>query len=135
MISAITNQGKVQFMLYSDTMNADSFIEFMQQLIKSSTQKVYFIVDNLRVHHSKIVKEWVEENKEKIALFFIPSYSPERNPDEYLNCDLKQGMSAKKSPKTKEILQENVQNHMEILQNSPERVAKYFKHQSILYAA
>lgn len=135
MISAITNQGKVQFMLYSDTMNADRFIEFMQQLIKSSTQKVYFIVDNLRVHHSKIVKEWVEENKEKIALFFIPSYSPERNPDEHLNCDLKQGMSAKKSPKTKEILQENVQNHMEILQNSPERVAKYFKHQSILYAA
>lgn len=135
MISAITNQGKVQFMLYSDTMNADRFIEFMEQLIKSSTQKVYFIVDNLRVHHSKIVKEWVEKNKDKIALFYIPSYSPERNPDEYLNCDLKQGMSAKKSPKTKEILQENVQNHMEMLQNTPERVAKYFKHQSIQYAA
>jgi len=105
MISAITNQGKVQFLLYSDTMNADKFIEFMRQLIKSSSQKVYFIVDNLRVHHSKIVKEWLEANKDKIALFFIPSYSPELNPDEYLNCDLKQGMSAKKSPKNKEILQ------------------------------
>ena len=84
MISAITNQGKVQFLLYSDTMNADKFIEFMRQLIKSSSQKVYFIVDNLRVHHSKVVKEWLKENKEKIALFFIPSYSPELNPDEYL---------------------------------------------------
>ena len=40
MISAITNQGKVQFLLYSDTMNADKFIEFMGQLIKSSSQKV-----------------------------------------------------------------------------------------------
>lgn len=135
MISAITNQGKVQFMLYSDSMNADRFIEFMEQLIKSSTQKVYFIVDNLRVHHSKIVKAWVEENKDKIALLFIPSYSPERNPDEYLNCDLKQGLSVKKSPKNKEVLESNVKNHMEMLQSNSNRVVKYFKHQYISYAA
>lgn len=135
MVSAVTNQGKVQFMLYSDSMNADRFIEFMQQLIKPRTQKVYFIVDNLKVHHSKIVKTWVEENKDNIALFFIPSYSPEKNPDEYLNCDLKQGMSAKKSSKNKEILQDNVQNHMEMLQSNPERVKKYFEHKDIEYAA
>lgn len=135
MVSAITNQGKVQFMLYSDGMNTDKFIEFMLQLVKSSSRKVYLIVDNLRVHHSKIVKEWVEKNKGKIALFFIPSYSPERNPDEYLNCDLKQGLSVKKSPKNEKILKENVQSHMNMLQSTPERVMKYFKHQSISYAA
>jgi transposase len=135
MISAITNQGKVQFLLYSDTMNSDKFIEFMQQLIKSTSQKVYFIVDNLRVHHSKPVKEWIETNKEKIALYFIPSYSPEMNPDEYLNCDLKQGMSAKKSPKNVNILHSNVQNHMDMLQGKPDRVKKYFEHKSIEYAA
>jgi len=66
-------------MLYSDAMNADKFIEFIQQIIKSSRRKVYFTVANLQVHHSKIVKSWVEENKEKIALFFILSYSPDRN--------------------------------------------------------
>jgi len=79
MVSAITNQGKVQFMIYSDNMNADRFIGFMKQIIQSSQRKVYFIVDNLKVHHSKIVTSWVEENKEKIALFFILSYSPDRN--------------------------------------------------------
>lgn len=135
MVSAITNQGKVQFMIYSENMNADKFIEFMQQLIKSSSRKVYLILDNLRVHHSKIVKSWEEENKDKIALFFLPSYSPEKNPDEYLNCDLKQGLSAKKSPKNKETLQSNVQNHMVMLQNTPDRVTKYFKHKDIQYAA
>jgi transposase len=135
MISAVNNQGKIHFLLYSDKMNGSKFIEFMQQLIKLSTQKVYFIVDNLRVHHCKEVKEWVEKNKKKIALFFIPSYSPELNPDEYLNCDLKQGMSAIKSPKTKEILQSNVQNHMTMLQGKEERVKKYFEHKSIKYAA
>ncbi len=56
-------------------------------------------------------------------------------PDEYLNCDLKQGLSAKKSPKNKEILQNNVEQHMELLTNIPERVKKYFKHKSIEYAA
>ncbi len=135
MVSAITNQGKVQFMLYSETMNAAKLIEFMQQLIQSSPRKVYLILDNLRVHHSKIVKKWVKENKSNIALFYIPSYSPERNPDEYLNCDLKQGLSTKKSPKNAEILQTNVQNHMDMLCNNPQRVAKYFEHKDIQYAA
>ena len=98
MISSVTNQGKVQFMIYSETMNAQKFIEFLEQLIKSSDRKLYVILDNLRVHHSKIVKQWVEENRDDIALFFLPSYSLELTPDEYLNCDLKQGMSAKKAP-------------------------------------
>lgn len=135
MVSAITNQGKVQFMIYSETMNADKLIEFMEQLIKSSSRKVYLILDNLRVHHSKIVKEWVEANKDKISLFYLPSYSPERNPDEYLNCDLKQGLSAKKSPKNIDSLRDNVQRHMDMLSNNSERIAKYFKHESIKYAA
>ena len=89
MISSVTNQGRVQFMIYSDTMNSDKFIEFLGQLIKSSKKKLYVILDNLRVHHSKPVKQWAEENKKDIALFFLPSYSPELNPDEYLNCDLR----------------------------------------------
>jgi len=135
MISSVTNQGKVQFMIYSDTMNSDKFIEFLGQLIKSSQKKLYVILDNLRVHHSKPVKQWTEENKEDIELFFLPSYSPELNPDEYLNCDLKQGMSMKKSPKTKEQLQNNVQEHMQMLAASSERVKKYFKHKAIQYAA
>ena len=84
MISTITNQGKVEFMIYKETMNADMFIKFLNQLIKGKKRKIYLILDNLRVHHSKIVKQWVEENKECIELFFLPSYSPERNPDEYL---------------------------------------------------
>jgi diphthamide synthase subunit DPH2 len=135
MISAITNQGKVYFMLYSEKMNGTKFIEFMQQLIKVSTKKIYFIVDNLSVHHCKEVKEWLSEHKDKIAVFYIPSYSPELNPDEYLNCDLKQGMSAIKAPKNVQTLEKNVQNHMDMLQDNPERVKKYFKHESIKYAA
>lgn len=135
MISTITNQGQVQFMLYSGGMNAERFIEFMNQLIKNKDKKIFLILDNLRVHHSKIVKHWEEENKDKIELFYLPSYSPEKNPDEYLNCDLKYGMSEKPAPKNQAQLKTNIENHMNMLAQNKDRVVKYFNHEHIKYAA
>lgn len=135
MISTVTNKGKVQFMIYSENMNSDKFIEFLNQLIKNNEQKIFLILDNLRVHHSHIVKDWILENKEKIELFFLPAYSPEKNPDEYLNCDLKQGLSSKPAPKNQEKLKENLENHMVMLVQNPERVKKYFNLKDIQYAA
>jgi len=134
MISTVTNQGKVEFMIYSGNMNADRLIEFMKQLIKGK-RKLYLILDNLRVHHSKIVKKWLEENKSRIHVFHLPSYSPEKNPDEYLNCDLKYGLSEKPAPKNQEQLKNNVKNHMTMLQMNEQRVRKYFNHNDIKYAA
>jgi transposase len=135
MISSITNQGLVQFMIYKENMNADVLLKFLEQLIKNQNNKIFLILDNLKVHHCKIVKKWEEEYKDKIELFYLPSYSPDRNPDEYLNCDLKYGLSEKPAPKTVEKLKESLENHMNMLQNNNERVAKYFKHPSIKYAA
>lgn len=134
MISTVTNQGKVRFMTYNGTMNSSVFINFLKRLTKGENRKIYLILDNLRVHHSKPVKEWAERNKDKIALFFLPSYSLERNPDEYLNCDLKYGLAQKAAPKNEKQLRKNVQSHMKLLQKNPNRVAKYFKHESIKYA-
>jgi transposase len=135
MISTVTNQGFVQFMIYKENMNAAIFITFLEQLVKSQDNKVFLIVDNLRVHHSKIVKAWVEDNSKKIEVFYLPSYSPERNPDEYLNCDLKYGLSDTPAPKTQEQLKENLENHMNRIQKDHTRVVKYFNHKSIKYAA
>lgn len=135
MISSVTNQGKVEFMIYSGTMNADRFLKFLRQLVKNKNRKIYLILDNLKVHHSKIVKQWVEKNKRTIELFFLPSYSPEKNPDEYLNCDLKQGLSQKPAPRNQSKLESHVKDHMNMLQNNQDRVKKYFNHKDISYAA
>ena len=135
MISTVTNKGKVEFMIYSGSMNAERLVEFLKQLIKSKDRKTFLILDNLRVHHSKIVKEWVSENSESIELFYLPSYSPEKNPDEYLNCDLKYGLSDTPSPRNEKQLRSNVENHMLMLQGDEERVKKYFKNENIRYAA
>jgi transposase len=89
MISSTTNQGKVRFMMYQDAMNSELLIKFMTRLTKDAGRKVFLILDNLRVHHIKSVKQWLEEHQEQIEVFYLPSYLPELNPDEYLNSNLK----------------------------------------------
>jgi len=135
LISSVTNQGKVRFMIYKDNMNAKTFLKFVKRLIKDATQKIFLILDNLRVHHSYVVKEWLGNHKDKIELFFLPSYSPELNPDEYLNCDLKAGVHSGVPARTKDQLRKKAMSHLRMLQKKPKRVQKYFKHHKIAYAA
>ncbi|HAN56299.1 MAG TPA: IS630 family transposase, partial [Betaproteobacteria bacterium] len=68
-----------------DAFDAERLIEFLQALIKDAGRKVFLILDNLRVHHSKIVKAWVSDRHDQIELFYLPSYSPQLNPEERLN--------------------------------------------------
>lgn len=135
MISSITNRGKLRFMVYDQNMDAELFITFLERLIESSDKKVFLILDNLRVHHSKIVKAWVEEHQSDIRLFYLPAYSPDLNPDEYLNNDFKKNVNAKNIPTNKNELTENTNEFMNMLSNTPQRVANYFKHDRVAYAA
>ena len=135
MISAITNQGKVRFMFYRENMNSKRLIEFLRRLIKDAGRKVFLILDNLKVHHSKPVKEWLEKNKEKIEVFFLPSYSPELNPDEYLNNSLKGYVHSGKRAETKKDLEAKARKHMRVLQNKPKNTKKFFEHRFVAYAA
>ena len=134
LISSITNQGKVRFMVYNERMNAQTLIKFLKRLIKDSKRKILLILDNLKVHHSFLVKDWLSENKDQIEVFFLPSYSPELNPDEYLNCDLKTGVHSGPPAKNKEELKRKAISHLRKLQKMPKRVEKYFKHRKIAYA-
>lgn len=135
MISSITNQGKVRFMIYKGGLNVDIFKRFLERLIKDAQKKIFLIVDNLRVHHAKVLTEWLETNKERIELIYLPSYSPERNPDEYLNNDLKTGLAMKLHPRTSKELLGNVVSHMRMLQKSPDHVTRFFEHPAVKYAA
>lgn len=135
MISAITNQGRVRFQTYEGTMNADKLIEFFKRLIRTPNRKVFMILDNLRVHHAYVVKDWLDDHKDDIEVFYLPSYSPELNPDEYLNCDLKAGVHSGKPARTKNQLKSKVLPHMKKLQKMPARVESYFKNLNIKYAA
>ncbi len=122
-------------MVYETKKNSDTLVKFMKRLIKESTRKIFMVLDNLKVHHSFIVRNWLEKHKKKIEIFFLPSYSSELNPDEYLNCDLKAGVHSKAPAKTKDQLKNKAISHLRKLQKSRDRVRKYFKHPKIAFAA
>ena len=135
LISAINNKGKMQWMALDQALNTDIFLRFLKQLIKYRRQKIILIVDNLRVHHSHIVKEWVQKHKNRIELVYLPSYSPDLNPDEYLNNDLKQNVTKEKVPANKQELDAMVWIKMFMLSIRPERIKSFFRHPSVIYAA
>jgi len=133
MISAITNQGHSRFMVYEAKMNQQLFIDFMRRLVRESDRKVFFIVDNLRVHHGKLVAAWLEEHKDKIELFFLPPYAPESNPDEYLNHALKQDVHSGNLPHTKKDIKHKIHSFMRRLQRRNEKVRAFFRHKKVSY--
>ena len=135
MIATVTNQGKTRWMIIDDAFDADKLIEFLQALIKDAGKKVFLILDNLRVHHSKLVKAWVAEREDQIELFYLPSYSPQLNPEERLNADLKQKMGKRVPVRTKARLRDAANEHMTLLEQCPERVIAYFQDRRVRYAA
>ena len=135
MISAITNQGKVRFMMYRDAMNSELLIKFMTRLIKDAGRKVFLILDNLRVHHGKNVKQWLGEHKDQIEVFYLPSYSPELNPDEYLNSNLKTKVHSGIPIRNRKDLEMKTRSFMRTLMKRPAHVRSYFKHPKVDYAA
>jgi len=96
-ISTITNRGTLRFMVYQGSLDADKFIIMLSRLLKSvKAEKIFLIVDRHPVHRSARVKKWLEKHCEKIEMFFLPPYSPEVNPDEYLNNDIKSNAVGRK---------------------------------------
>lgn len=133
MISAINNQGSVRFMVYEQKMEQKLLIDFMRRLTAESERKVFLILDNLRVHHGKIVKKWLDKHKDKIEVFFLPPYAPEANPDEYLNHALKRDVHSGKLPRTKKDIRHKVHSFMRRLQHNTDKVKAFFKHPELSY--
>lgn len=116
-------------------MTAPVLIRFLARLVRDAGRKVFLILDNLRVHHSNKVRDWLKKHAEHIELFFLPAYSPELNPDEYLNCDLKALVHGGKPARNRDELESKIRGAMMKIQNRPKRVMSYFQHRKIQYAA
>jgi transposase len=135
MISAVNNRGLMRFMCYRGALNATLFISFLRRLVQSGPGKLFLIVDNLRVHRSVKVSQWVQEHRDQIELFFLPPYAPEHNPDEYLNNDLKQQLKNLPKPDSRDQLVDNASSVLRSLQRRPARIRAYFNAEHVRYAA
>jgi transposase len=135
MISSVTNQGKLRFMIYAGALNVAIFLKFLQRLVRDATRKIFLVVDNLRVHRARKVMAWAAENKDKIELIFLPAYAPQHNPDEYLNNDVKQALARRATPKDKAAMKGALTSYMRRLQRQPSKVKSFFQAPTVRYAA
>lgn len=135
MISAISPRGEVAFRIVEGSINADRFIEFLAALIEGAPRKIILVVDNLRVHHAKVVTTWLADKRDRIELAFLPPYNPEAKPDEYLNHDFKTALRLGPVSHDQESLLAKAMAFMNRLSTWPERVRDYFQHPAARYAA
>lgn len=134
-ISTVTNKGQMRWKVFSGALNAKILIGFLKRLVHGREKRVFLILDNLRVHHSKAVKKWLTEHEDKIAVFYLPSYSPELNPDELLNADLKQRVTKAAPARNKVALTRTAIGALRSIQKLPQRVENYFGQKDVAYAA
>ena len=134
-ISAITNQGRLNFMVFKGSFNTQVFLNYLNRLTKHANQKALLIVDRHPVHRATKVKTWVEKNSNKISMFFLPSYSPELNPDEMLNQDVKSNALGRRRPHNQNEMVKDVRNYLFSRQKQPQIIKNFFKEQYVKYAA
>jgi transposase len=125
-ISTVTNKGQMRWKVFAGALNARIMIRFLERLTRGQQQKIFLILDNLRGHHSKLVQEWIQANADKIEVFYLPSYSPELNPDELLNAGLKQQVTSAATARNKIALTRTAIGALRSIQKQPQRVESCF---------
>ena len=138
MISAITNRGRLAFMIFRQRFTARVFLNFLGRLLRltrKTRRKVFLIVDGHPVHKSRSVSRWLAEHSEQIRIFCLPSYSPELNPDELLNQDVKTNALGRVRPVNVQEMMDNVRSYLRITQARPKLVKNYFRERHVQYAA
>ena len=135
MISTVTNQGRLTFMVFKKRFTTDVMLQFLRRLVRQAKRKVFLIVDGHPVHRSRKVKRWVEEHKQQIRLVQLPGYSPDLNPDELLNQDVKSNALGRRRPSNQTEMISDVRSYLRSTQRQPVVVKNYFLHETVQYAA
>ena len=134
-ISSLTNQGILRFRVFQEGFNGDVFIDFLRRLVRDRGRKVYLIVDRHPVHTSRKVRRWVERHQSEIRLIYLPPYSPELNPGEFLNQDVKTTTAGRWRPRTQPKMMDNLRSYLRSTQKCQGVVRSFFKAAPVRYAA
>jgi transposase len=135
LITAVSNRGKLRWMTTDGAVNAPTFIRFLQRLVREARRKAFLILDRLKAHRARLTRDWLAEHRSEIEVFYLPSYSPELNPDEGVNADLKHAVPRKAPARSKQQLKRAAISHMRSLSRRPQRIRAIFRHPQFRYAA
>ena len=129
LITAVSNRGKLRWMIADGAVNAPTFIRFLRRLIREARRKVFLILDRLRAHRARMTRDWLAEHRTEIEVFYLPSYSPELNPDEGVHADLKRAVPRQAPARGKQQLKRAAISHMRSRAKRPKRIRSIFRHQ------
>ena len=135
LLSAVTNKGALRWMVVDGAVKAPDLVRFLGRLIRDTGRKVFLILDRLKVHRARLTQDWLAEHRAEIEVALLPSYSPELNPDEGVNADLKQAVPRKAPARSKPQLKRAAISHMHSLSKQPRRIRAIFRHRQFRYAA
>ena len=134
-MSTITNRGELSFMVFKENFNGAVFIKFVTRLRRLRRRKVLLIVDRHPGHRSAEVQRWLARHAARLEVFLLPGYSPDLNPDEFLNQDVKSNAVGRRRARNRDDLIANVRGYLRSTQRQPQIVRNYFQKPEVLYAA
>jgi transposase len=133
MISAISMRGEMHWMVHEESMNSALFIAYLDYLIQDIDGKVFLIADRARYHTSKETARWLKEHENRIELFFLPSYSPDLNPDEWVWKNVKHDNINRVIPQRPGHLFEIASQALRTLWRAPEKIRSFFADPNLAY--
>jgi transposase len=133
-MAAISNKGELYFTCYTGSFNGPVFLAYLERLVRHLDRKIHLIVDGHPVHRRVSVRDWLAEHVAQIEMHFLPGYSPELNPVELLNGDVKRHV-AQENPANPAELAAKASAHLRRRQNQPNAVKALFGKPEVRYAA
>lgn len=133
MISAVSARGKLHFSFVDGTTTAETFIAYLTKLLHDIPGKIFLIVDGHSAHRAKKTTQFVEDNKDRLRLFFLPPYSPELNPDEWVWKNIKHDHVGRMAARTRDELRKGIEHAVERLQSGAHIVRGFFADPDLAY--
>lgn len=134
-LATLTNLGVLRFMVYTGRFTGAVLLLFLTRLLASRPSKVYVILDGHPSHRSRKVKAWVASRSTRIRLVYLPPYSPELNPVEYLNNDVKGNSQRSGRARNRDELRDKLRSYLRLTQADQSIVKSYFRAKHVKYAA
>ena len=135
LVSAVANKGELRWMVAEGAVNAPTFIRLLQRLIRDAGRKIFLVLDRRKAHRAPMTRGWLAEHRSEIEVHHRPPHSPELNPDEGVNADLKQAVPRKAPARSRPQLRRATISHMRSLAKQPQRIRAIFQHPQFRYAA
>jgi transposase len=133
MISAVSPRGELHFQVHETGIRQEEFLEFCKTLIADTGRPVYLIVDNSQVHRSKILKAYAQQSNGMLTIFFLPPYSPDLNPDEWVWKNVKHDNLGRASVKSEGELAQFAIAALARLKALPDKIRGFFGDPALSY--